>query len=210
MDVLNVILEVLRRFELGVALLRIRQEVFVANRTAHAEAIAICLAEPFRFKIDIIFFIICRLLSILYSVIVLVAVRRDNERIQVFLQKSTANGKLTLQVGHLLSLYSSFQCKRHIEHMSLWLQGPKANSLISRSQTLQNIVLCPASLQVKKFLRIFPAKRFFLCLSIPEYLILVGVQWMDGRDGFVVFSYECDVALKRGLCGFNDCRNQVQ
>lgn len=33
---------------------------------------------------------------------------------------------------------------------------------------------------------------------------------MDGRDGFVVISDECDVALKRGLCEFSDSRSHVQ
>lgn len=140
MDISNVILQILRCFKLRIALFRVIHEVFVTNRATHTETITICLAKPFWFKIDVIFLIIRRLLPILYSVIVLTAVRRDNEWIQIFLHKSPHFVITTLQVGHLLSLYSNFQCKRHTEHMSLWLQGPKANSLISRSHTLQNIL----------------------------------------------------------------------
>lgn len=40
--------------------------------------------------------------------------------------------------------------------MSLWLHGPNANSLISRSQTLQFILYCVFSLLNQEFSRKFP------------------------------------------------------
>ena len=57
-----------------------------------------------------------------------------------FLPKNYVSTKLkTRQVGHVCSLYKSNQWSIQLAQRSLWLQGPKAKSLIGLQQTVQFI-----------------------------------------------------------------------